>query len=272
MLSSVFDANGPPMRGTIDTTNFARRAPLSVQITAELGRSIIEGKLRPGDSLPSEAELSEQFGVSTRVIRDSLRMLSNYGVIETSQGRRATVSNLKPVAMEAYFRFATQIGRHSIVDLFEIRMFLETQAARLAAERATTEAISQIRDQLDKMRDAVADDDVEMRVDADLEYHKAIVRAAGNGILYEIIDALSASLRTERKGLYLMRVRLEETEQLTLAEHAKILEAIEKRNPDRSESLMAQHLGRVQEWVSQHLRASGEVGPPQGQPPGVSEP
>ena len=122
------------------------RVPLGSLIADALARDIGDRGLRHGDALPSEAELADRFNVSVRVIRDALRTLSNQGIIETSQGKRAVVSDLRPSAVEAYFKFAASNDQDAIGELFDVRIALESRAARLAAEHATDDDLHRIRE------------------------------------------------------------------------------------------------------------------------------
>ena len=206
---------------------------------------IREGGLTGGDVLPSEAELAIVHGVSARVVRDALRTLSNLGVIETRQGRRAAVRDLAPVAIENYFRYIVELDREAILELFDTRLAIETKAASLAAERASADDIAAMYAALARMADA--GDDHDTRTAANLEYHAAIIRAAKNRFFSGIIEALSEILRTERLAGSQLRASAGQPGDLTISEHGEILEAIRLARPKLAETLMHDHLAHIRD-------------------------
>ncbi len=242
---TVIDLAEP--RATAD--GFVRsKVPLGQRVADELARDISERRLSPGDPLPSEAELAGRFQVSVRVVRDALRTLSNQGIIETSQGKRAVVANLRPSAVEAYFKFAASNDQEAIGELFDVRIALETRAAGLAAEHASDEDLDRIAAASEVMAAAV--DDLEAYADADLAWHAAVVDAAHNRFFGGIHAALAEILREERTKGAQMRARAGKTGAATLDDHARILAALRAHDRLSAEAAMLDHLERARRVFS----------------------
>ena len=236
-------------RPAIPGEGFTRsRVPLGALIADELARDIADRSMRHGDALPSEAELADRFKVSVRVIRDALRTLSNQGIIETSQGKRAVVSDLRPSAVEAYFKFAAANDEGAIGELFDVRIALESRAARLAAEHATPEDLDRIRQASHAMVETAGD--VAAYAAADLGWHAAVVDAAHNRFLSGIHAALAEILREERTKGVRLRVRAGQSGAATTQDHAAVLAALVAHDAGGAEAAMQAHLERARRVFS----------------------
>ena len=239
------------------------REPLGVLVAERLASAVRE--MSPGDTLPSEADLAEHYGVSSRIIRDALRTLSNQGIIATSQGKRATVAKSGAMAVEGYFRFATAVDRQAVAELFEVRLAMETAAASLAAERATSDELNVIRAAQERLVGAGTDRNV--WVEANLSFHGGIVQAAGNRFFVGILDALSSSLRNHHTVGAGLRSRAGYSPDMTIQDHAAILDALQRRDGRRANGLMHDHLERVRARFLTLL----ELGPNEASTPRVGE-
>ena len=244
------------------TSDRVRRGHLGAWVAGETSAWIVRSGLRPGDPLPSEAELASTYGVSVRVVRDALRVLSSQGVIQTSQGRRAVVANRPSEAVEGYFKFATASDRAAIGELFEVRLALESRAAGLAAEHGTEEQLAGIEEALQRMRATATE--IEAYADADLDWHARVVEASQNRFLVGIHTALAQILRDERLSGVTMRRRSGDTAPHAIDEHAAITEAIGRRDRAASEHAMRTHLERAGRLYAAFLASRGAAEDGQG--------
>lgn len=202
------------------------------QVYRALLDAISEGSLAPGRRILQE-ELAEQLAVSRQPVLQALRLLKKDGFVQDAPGRGLQVSLLEP--------------RH-ISQVYEVRSALDTLAARLAAQQKAP---------LDPAlfiagRGAVARGDVKAMIDADLAFHGAIYRAAGNPLIEQ-----SASLHWHHirraMGLALREASLRES---VWDEHQAIAEAIAAGQADRAERLMRQHCGKASAYMVALLAAS----------------
>ncbi|WP_166352651.1 FadR/GntR family transcriptional regulator [Phytoactinopolyspora limicola] len=229
------------------------RPPLGARLSQLIIEWIREEQLTDGDPLPSEKELAEKFGASMRVVRDALRLLSQHGVIRTSQGRRAEVSELRPVAVGSYFRLMLDSHDGALRDFVEFRTVLEVTAAGLAAERASDANIDALTDVLDQL-EKLGNNRIPERAELDLAFHVGIVNSTDNQFLKATMEALAEVLTTERQRNLSTTESMGMTHDESDREHREILAALRTRDSEEAERLMRSHLDRVRRniltWLS----------------------
>lgn len=220
---------------------------LGVQLAQDLVASIRRRGLQVGDPIPSEATLAEEYGVSQRVVRDALRALSQQGAIETRQGKRAVVSELRPVAVQGYFELAVGADSAAVDELVALRRVLEPKAAALAATRLSTAELDRLGELVEAMEHP---DDPEHRLVSDLEFHGSIVRASGNRFFDAILTSLADVLAEHRRqGWELLESQGAGHAQAD-SEHRAVLEALQSGQSERAEAAMAHHLEQVRSRLS----------------------
>lgn len=158
---------------------------IQVRITDGIGRQIIGGRYAPGDLLPKEAELTEQFGVSRTSVREGMRVLAAKGLVDIRQKIGTTVRQPEHwnVFDSDILRWHSEVGRGDEImrNLVEVRELLEPAAARLAADRASAEDRRRISDALSVMVAEADDPDGYARADA--QFHQSIYAASHNLLL-----------------------------------------------------------------------------------------
>jgi DNA-binding FadR family transcriptional regulator len=201
------------------------------------------GSVFPGDHLPSERELMEQFKVGRPAIREAMQSLQRKGLIEIRHGERPRVA--RPSFDKTLSELAETV-RHllihsegSLEHLKEARMMFETAMARRAAERRTAADIAAIGEALEKQRACKPGSEDFMRCDG--EFHHAIAKVSGNPILAELSRCLFSWL----SEFHIEQVRKPGLENLTIAEHNAILQAIRKGEAGEAADQMANHLSRA---------------------------
>lgn len=215
-----------------------RSLGLAHDLVAEFTQQIDEGRIRPGDRLPSETTIVRERGVSRTVVREALSKLQAAGLVETRHG----------IGTFAIERQQDQ-GLHLDVDtamsvrgILELRLGLETQAAALAALRRTEEQLLQMRRALDDYQRSLSHN--KCSVDHDRRFHLLIAEATGNPYFSEIIRHLGSSMipRTAANALEGGAGGLSAPGYLVSVEHEAILNAIRKRDPDAARAAMWLHL------------------------------
>jgi DNA-binding FadR family transcriptional regulator len=194
------------------------------------------GDFSPGDSLPSEAELSAAFHVSRTALREAKKVLAAKGLVEsrpklgTRVRPRAEWNMLDPDIL-AWQLAAAPIDQF-IKDVFELRHIVEPRAARLAAERGTKEDIAAIAAAFQAMVDA--GDNVEASIEPDIRFHVAILEATGNELLRPIGSVIETALAPAiRIGSDLPGARL-----ASLPLHRDVLSAIQARDGEAAARTM----------------------------------
>jgi len=209
-----------------------------VQVAAHLTRRIVGGEIGDGPA-PSELEISNEFGVSRVVARETLKILASLDIVEIAQGRRVVVrpraewDYLSPLLIEW---LPTEIVGELLQELYQTRALLEPELAAMAAAGATGETLGRLKDEIDRMAALEADPDAYLEVDH--AFHMEICRAANNRIL----DRIMYSARW--LGTASRRVTNEAPAGLhrATAQHTEIYEAIVARDPEGARAAMRRHL------------------------------
>lgn len=232
-----------------------RRAAVVQQI-----RELIERLgLKPGDRLPSERRLAVQFGVSRGSVREALQFLALMGLIEIRRGGGSYLQTAPAVprhTREWWRRWVVE-HRTMVLETLEVRLGAEVFAARLAAQRAGPEDIERLLSAMQAMRAACAADpfDTGRFVDCDLNFHDALLAAAGNRILRDLILALGEELLPERAAVTDVEGRAAKT----YAEHMAIFDAVRAGDPDAAAAAMKRHIESVRQDVLTHVLADSSV-------------
>ena len=202
---------------------------------------VLDGRLRPGDRLPSERALSEALGVSRPTVREAIRSLQAMNIVETRHGSGTFVSSLSVEELLRPLQFALALSDFALEHLFEVRLMLEPGAAALAAERAADAELESLRDCVQRGRGGALA--VEEIVELDAELHEGIARAAHNPLLERLLASISALAAESR----LFTVRLPGVAGKTAGEHEDIVAAILARDPEVARLAMAAHIGRIRD-------------------------
>jgi GntR family transcriptional repressor for pyruvate dehydrogenase complex len=209
-------------------------------IALHIERLILEGALRPGEKLASERELALKFDVSRPSLREAIEKLAERGLLTATRGGTYVAQFLMPI-MEPLASLYRD-NQNAAVDYFEFRQWVEAQAARSAALRATDVDKAAIRACLAEMRKAHKISDPSQEAQADVNLHILVYEAGHNLIVLHVMRALSELLRNNiffnRENLYL---RAGVREKL-LTQHIEIGEAVLAGNPDRAEAAAADHI------------------------------
>ena len=217
------------------------RAPLYLQIAEQLREAILEGRLSPGQALPTERELAESFGASRASIREALRALQAQGLIVGggAPGPAVVADDLHGPARDALATLL-RLKQVELDDLVDLRCLLETAALESAAKRPDRARLAEAREALEVMqRDGI---DVEDFDEADVRFHVALVRASGNEAMQLVMLALRDPVATHLlEALRALPDPAETLERLT-EEHAAILDAVEAGEGDHAAKLVERHI------------------------------
>ena len=194
-----------------------------------IGRTIIGGKILPGEFLPTEPELGANYNVSRTSVREAMRVLSAKGLIEIRQkvGTRVQEPEHWNIFDSDILRWHHEEGRGDAVmlDLIELRQILEPAAAKLAANRANMDqhrslkaAIQTMQDQLDSPEDFAR---------ADLDFHLAVYEASQNSFLLQFGSVVSDFLRRVFM-IQQQAVRGRQALELDVQLHNEVYEAINR--------------------------------------------
>jgi len=220
------------------------RAPsLSDKVVEQLTDAIVYRRIRPGDRLPSERELSATFSVSRTVIREALRSLAARGLVRVTSGRGVEVSEINPGNVTDSLRLL--VRGHNGIDyskVNEVRTALEIQTAGLAAQRATREHLLRLRQICDEQERSLDRGDFETASEIDFQFHRELTRASGNELLLAMLDSVSDVLREVRT----QAMAWPHVGETGVRAHRHILECLESGKPAAARDAMAQHLAEAE--------------------------
>lgn len=199
---------------------------------------ILEGTLQQGERI-NEVALAETLNISRTPIREALQALAGEGLVQLIAGRGAFVATLNGKAIE---------------ELVEVRIGLESHAARLAAERISDDQLAAIDALLTKTEGAVAGSG--HGYPGDLDFHKAVLEAAGNSRLAQTASAISTQLRLARAWSGQSPSRATSA----LSEHEAVYAALKRRDPAAAERAMRKHLEQSAKNVRSLFARRGAAG------------
>jgi DNA-binding FadR family transcriptional regulator len=226
----------------------ARRRPRSLahDVVDALSGRVRDGSLTPGEKLPTEAAIMEEFGVSRTVVREAISRLQAAGLVETRHGVGTFVVGL---GEGSAFRISPeQLGSlQDVIAVLELRIAVETESAALAAVRRTPENIEALRAALKAFISAV--EEGRDAVGPDFQFHLEIARATHNDHFVDLMGTLGGTMiprarleppgpLTPERQAYLRRVN---------AEHESIVDAISRQDPEAARAAMRTHLANSRE-------------------------
>ncbi len=226
------------------------------QIAQQIEESILNGQLKPGDQLPAERELAQQFGVSRTAVREAVKALREKGLVEAYSGKGTFVTNGTSQAIRQSLDLMVKIGQpDGLVSLVEVREILEPEIAARAATRVEEQDLASMREAIAVMDQSQKDPDA--FIEADLDFHLALAEAAGNPIILSLIDSIVGLLREQRMRIFCVQGGPERGQY----HHKRILDAVERRDPEAARQAMRAHLQQVRE-DSQSSASEREIARP----------
>jgi len=224
-------------------------APLSgnlhSQLVRLLARRIVGGEYRPGESLPPEDELRDQFNVSRNALREAVKVLSSKKLlsVKTKTGTKVEpFENWSHTDPDVIAWRASYVGDVRFFrEINEVRRFLEPAAAEYAADRATKAEKQEMRECYEEMlqfdpkkMDELTEEEHREFVRIDMRFHDSIFVGARNTIIQHMANALSSALYASRFVTH--RVQGADADSIPL--HGKVLDAIEAGDPEAARKRM----------------------------------
>ncbi|MET0784363.1 MAG: FadR/GntR family transcriptional regulator [Leifsonia flava] len=235
------ETTAPAERGSayVPTIAARTRSPrLGVTVVSDLVDAIVRGDIEPGSSLPPEAVLCEQFGVSRTVIRESVKRLEEKGLVAVAQGRGTRVLPIESWNMIDATVLSALVANDETLgvldDLSMVRATLEALIARDAAQVRTQAQLDALRDALQLMRDTIGDEPAFNQ--ADVVFHAVVGEMTDNRLADNIVKTLFHQARSSA------RFSLHSELELTLDEHVNVFAAIEAGDPVAAEAAMRTHI------------------------------
>lgn len=231
-----------------------RQRGLAHGLVEDLGRKLRSQVFKPGDKLPTEAEIMQAYGVSRTVVREALSHLQAAGLVETRHGIGTFV--LQPRSGGVLRLDRSEVGTVAdVLAVLELRVSLETECAGLAALRHTPEQLLAMREALDEFdRNVATSSDTSA---PDFRFHLQIAQATGNPHFGDIMNHLGTAIipRTRLTAIRDQDVRGEYLSRVN-REHEEIYAAIARRDSESARAAMRVHLNNSRERLRRAQEAA----------------
>jgi DNA-binding FadR family transcriptional regulator len=210
-------------------------------VLAQLEGLIASGEWPVGSKIPAEPELVTRLGVGRNTVREAVRALEHAGLLEPRRGDGTYVRATSDLTAA----LARRARRNAVLDMLEVRAWLERDAAAAAALRRTDADLTAIRDTLARRQAAGSAADHSAFVAADLAFHAAVVAATGNEVLIELYGALTDALHQT-----VTTVAELSDGPAAIPGHVELADAIAARDPDAAGRAVASYLDAAHAIVS----------------------
>lgn len=224
------------------------------QLLSEIG----ERRLRPGDVIPPERELTRIYRAGRSSVREALRMLESQGVISSvGSGSFAVSGYANP--LNSSLQLLLSLDQATMHDIYELRRILECEAAALAAERHTEAHLARMDAAIAEMAAGLESADrerAELYIDGDLRFHLAIAEATSNGVIVHSMRAMRDLIRRALTSIF----TIPESPERSHEQHRAIRDAVAAGDAERARNAMYDHLVRVEADVRHALGRGGADG------------
>ncbi|MFP5365981.1 MAG: FadR/GntR family transcriptional regulator [Actinomycetes bacterium] len=218
------------------------RAPLADEVTAKLRTMVHSGEWPLHQRIPSETELMATLGVSRGTLREAIKALAHSGMLEVRRGDGTYVRATSEIAGAAWRLYQDHTEEH----ILEVRLGLDTQAARLAARNAMPDDVSALRALLAARDQAWNAGDYEAWAAADWGFHERVAKASGNPLLHELYVSFGTAFHQD----LLAQQRRPGFDGRPLEGHDLLVDAIEQRDSETAIATVNRNLNSCADWLA----------------------
>ncbi|MDR1108699.1 MAG: FadR family transcriptional regulator [Spirochaetaceae bacterium] len=235
----VLEADTPASRGAAE--KHGGTEALVEAISDYLTDAVIRGELRPGSKLPPDRKLGALFGTGRSAVREALKVLGTLGIITIMPGHGTFIASESAGFLHLPLSWTFLIGENRIGHLIDVRNVLETESARLAAERADAKSLDKLGQVYTDMIKAFKAANFQDFLDRDIDFHLTIAACSQNPIIIDLLATSRKILSYISKSGMLTMAHLKNI----YAEHSAIYAAISARNPVGAKKAMETHLSKA---------------------------
>ncbi len=234
------------------------RSSLSATVESQIEEAIRARQLSPGEKLPSEMALCEQFGVSRTVVREALRTLSAKGYISITKGKGMFIKGFtgEAVTTPLHNYLKMHFERGYVLDIVHARQIIEPSMAALAATNHTDTDLARLQKDLADLR--VCTGDFAELARLDMTFHLNIARASQNGLMPLLIEPIHRLMPEIKSTVY---ATVTDAKESAVTWHEKIYVAIAAGKPESARKAMTEHLQIAERHAEQMLRAQKKTTP-----------
>lgn len=208
------------------------------RVIDRMTKAMIHKELRPGDKIPTESELAESFGVGRNSVREAIKILVSYGVLEIRRPEGTFVtSGFSNVMIDPLLYGIILNDTESLESLKELREWVDIGVLHLAIKRADKNDIARLEEKFAEMKAAFKENDIEKIFETDNNFHSALDSAAHNDLFSKISSLIRTLTGDIRMRTIKSMSKLKKLKELENA-HKKLLDAVKKNKPENSEELV----------------------------------
>jgi len=223
------------------TLTASHRPVLADEITGKLRGMIHSGEWRLQEKIPAEPELMARLGVSRGTLREAIKALAHSGMLEVRRGDGTYVRATSEISGAAQRMYKDHTQEH----ILEVRVALDTQAARLAARNATAEQVAAMRELLVRRDEGWNSEDYAAWARADWEFHVLVALATGNPLLHELYVSFGGVFHAD----LLRQHRRSGFNGLPDEGHGQLVDAIEAHDEAAAVESVNRNLNSCAEWL-----------------------
>ncbi len=169
------------------------KSTVAANLSQQIQQFILDRKLKSGDGLPSQRELSMQLHVGVPAVREALKKLEGIGLLEISHGKRTVVKQVDAESLLNSISPTIELTEVEVVHLLEFKEIIETRCAQIAATRVKQDDLVMMKSYLEMMRQA-RDQDSKF-AEADYMFHLTVVKSAYNPIMDQVMHVIERMLK-----------------------------------------------------------------------------
>lgn len=225
---------------------------LGEQIEDELMNYILLEPMEIGQRIPNEFELAEKFGVGRSTIREAVKGLVSKGILEVRRGSGTYVVRTAPLDADPLGLSGLQDKYKLALELFDVRLMLEPEIASRAAEYATEDELSQLKQLCDETEQTYLEG--KNHIPKDIEFHTCIARCSKNRVVETLIPLINTAVMTFANLTH--RLLMQET----IETHRAIVNSIIERDPVGAQCAMVMHLTYNRQALIRQMKEHDQEG------------
>lgn len=212
---------------------------------------IVEKKLRPGDRLPTEQELTKQLGVSRTSLREALKALQALGIVDMKPGEGTVVRAFNFDAIFKSLLYSLLFESTELLEILRVREALEFYFLEEVVRKIDAEGVKAIEEILGRMESKA--EQGELFEEEDAAFHRALFTPVGNGLLLRLLDIFWEVLHRLREPIEMERDPMGSSKR-----HRKVFEAVVKRDVAEARRALEEHFVSIRERVEKAVSRKGE--------------
>lgn len=204
------------------------------QVSSQMEHLIETGHWLIGDRLPPEMELMKAFDVSRNTLREATRALVHAGLLETKQGSGTIVRSTNALGAA----LQRQVKKTSLLEILEVRLALEREAAQLAALRRDKNNLKEMENSIITCQQAAKVGDFQTFFKADIQFHEAMVKAAHNSMLQNLYEHISEPLQASIENIMFHDEHFDYEREI----HDELLQSIKQQDTEQAVKEVNQYI------------------------------